>query len=116
MSQIRQALLLLLLLLLQRRRRPEEAHDGCPVFVCLYLNLFNDFFQLDEKEEEEEAGYSGSNVDGWKEVFKRWDRQTDIIEEEEEDASTFSVDLEKPRQKRRKKKTIKRSQLLARAF
>jgi len=115
MSQIRQALLLLLLL--QRRRRPEEAHDGCPVFVCLYLNLFNDFFQLDEKEEEEEeAGYSGSNVDGWKEVFKRWDRQTDIIEEEEEDASTFSVDLENSRQKRRKKITIKRSQLLARAF
>jgi hypothetical protein len=76
MSQIRQALLLLLL---QRRRRPEEGHDGCPVLVCLYLNLFNDFFQLDEKEEEEEeeAGYSGSNVDGWmdgwKEVFKRWD-------------------------------------------
>ncbi len=35
------------------------------------------------------------------------DRQTDIIEEEEEDASTFSVDLEKPRQKRRKKKQLK---------
>lgn len=83
------------------------------MLVCLYLNLFNDFFQLDEKEEEEEAGYSGSNVDRWKEVFKRWDRQTDIIEDEEkeeeekEDASTFSVDLEKPRQKRRKKNQLK---------
>jgi hypothetical protein len=36
------------------------------------------------------------------------DRQTDIIEEEEEDASTFSVDLEKPRQKRRKRKRKKK--------
>jgi hypothetical protein len=40
------------------------------------------------------------------------DRQTDIIEDEEkeeekEDASTFSVDLEKPRQKRRKKSQLK---------
>jgi hypothetical protein len=87
---------------------------GAQFSVCLYLNLFNDFFQLDEKEEEEEAGYSGSNGDGWKEVFKRLDRQTDIIAEEEkeegEDASTFSVDLEKPRQKRRKRKE-RRNQL-----
>jgi hypothetical protein len=52
---------------------------GGPVFVCLYLNLFNDFFQLDEKEEEEEEalGYSGSNVDGWMEGSFQEVRQTD---------------------------------------
>jgi len=47
-------------------------------------------------------------VDGRKFSRGGTDRQTDIIEEEEEDASTFSVDLEKPRQKRRKRKRKKK--------
>jgi hypothetical protein len=50
-------------------------------------------------------------MDGWMEgsfqEVGQTGRQTDIIEQEEEDASTFSVDLEKPRQKRRKRKERK---------